>query len=62
MHQSSTVLEDNQKRSVEAIWAIGKTDFEIVRARIEEQFPGLNSSEVDSMMERVKEIREKGSL
>lgn len=59
---STRPLDDVHRQAVVAIWAIGKTDLDVVRARIEEQFMGLTQKEVDLMIGDVKKIRKKGAL
>lgn len=54
-------LDDVHKKAVETIWAIGKTDFDVVRVRIEEQFPKLNPEEVEGMVSSVRAIRAKSA-
>lgn len=50
------------RESVIAIWAMGKTDLDIVRARIEEQFKGLTPEEVNLMMSEVMELGTMGEV
>lgn len=57
---SSRPISTDRKDAVVAIWAMGKTDFDVVRARVEEQFPDLSIESIDKMMGKVRQLREKG--
>ena len=57
----SSLRIENPIQSAIDIWAMGKTPIDEVRGKLREQYHNMDDAEIESMIKRVVEIRERGS-